>query len=148
MARIRGDRLGPETAVDAALRSLGFRPQRNRRDLPGSPDFALPWRRVAIFVHGCFWHGCPKHYRLPKTRQDYWIDKWVQNKRRDRRVERKLRQGGWSVIVVWEHDTRRDKSALKRLLRHRLDLVRRSRARRSTAAGSAGPRPCPRRASP
>jgi len=136
MARIRGDRLAPELAVDAALRSLGFRPTRNSPDLPGRPDFALPRRRVAVFVHGCFWRGCPRHYRLPKSNRDFWTLKLANNRRRDRRVTRQLRQAGWSVVVLWEHDTKRDKRELRQLLRHRLSLVeRRRRAPRSTAAG-------------
>jgi DNA mismatch endonuclease (patch repair protein) len=108
MARITGDDLGPETALRAALRRLRWRVERNRRDLPGSPDVVLPTRRLAVFVHGCFWHGCPAHYRAPRSRREFWLRKMEANRRRDARVRRQLRRLGWRTMVVWEHETRRD----------------------------------------
>lgn|GEM_PF-247160 len=75
------------------------------RDLVGTPDFVFRHRKVAIFVDGCFWHGCPEK-RLPTTRRPFWREKIEMNKRRDRRVDRSLRTDGWRVVRIWEHDLR------------------------------------------
>jgi len=76
-----------------------------RRGYPlfGTPDFVFPKKRIAIFVDGCFWHGCPKHYRRPKSRQKYWDAKIQRNQQRDRQVTRILRAKGWKVVRIWEH---------------------------------------------
>lgn len=75
-----------------------------RRHYPvnGTPDFAWPKEKVALFVDGCFWHGCPRCYSAPRTNQKFWEDKVWGNKKRDRRVSRQLRKSGWSVLRVWE----------------------------------------------
>ena len=112
MARITGDGLGPERAMAAAIRAAGARGfVRNDRSLPGSPDFAFHAARLAVFVHGCFWHGCPRHYRAPRTRRRFWSAKLAANRRRDARVRRALNRLGWSVMVVWEHSLRNGGSA-------------------------------------
>jgi DNA mismatch endonuclease (patch repair protein) len=72
--------------------------------LPGTPDFAFPKNRVAVFVDGCFWHGCPRHASFPATRRDFWLKKFAANKARDRRVNRELRKRGWRVLRLWEHE--------------------------------------------
>jgi DNA mismatch endonuclease (patch repair protein) len=71
--------------------------------LPGKPDFAFPKQKVAVFVDGCFWHGCPKCYTRPKTNRAFWDRKREQNMARDRRVDRQLRRQGWKVIRIWQH---------------------------------------------
>jgi DNA mismatch endonuclease (patch repair protein) len=75
-----------------------------RRHLPifGRPDFAFPKARVALFIDGCFWHGCPRCYRAPKSSQDYWRQKVTRNKKRDRQVSRRLRKDGWKVLRIRE----------------------------------------------
>ncbi len=76
-----------------------------KNNLPGSPDFVFPRRRVAVFVHGCFWHRCPIcSLQLPKRNRAFWAEKFRTNKERDSEVSRKLENMGWSVIVVWEHE--------------------------------------------
>lgn len=75
--------------------------------LPGLPDFVFPKLRLAVFVDGCFWHGCPTHYKRPKSRQDYWDAKVARNRARDRAVVLLLKRGGWRVIRVWEHEVRK-----------------------------------------
>lgn len=77
-----------------------------RRHLPltGRPDFAFPSKRVAVFVDGCFWHGCPKHFKAPVSRAEFWREKIESNRRRDRAVSRMLRSSGWAVVRIWEHD--------------------------------------------
>lgn len=107
MGRIRGDLLGPELrAAEAVIRlRLDFR--RNDRSLPGRPDFALHAERLAIFVHGCFWHGCAEHFSEPVSRAAWWRRKVSANRARDRRAEALLRAAGWRCLVIWEHDTSR-----------------------------------------
>jgi DNA mismatch endonuclease (patch repair protein) len=75
-----------------------------RRQFPifGRPDFAFPKIRVALFIDGCFWHGCPRCYRAPKSARSYWRGKVVRNKIRDRKVSRQLRTAGWKVLRVRE----------------------------------------------
>ncbi|MDZ7269969.1 MAG: very short patch repair endonuclease [candidate division KSB1 bacterium] len=77
-----------------------------RRNYPlfGKPDFTFPQQRVVVFVDGCFWHGCPKHCNMPRNNRAFWKRKLDSNKARDRRVNRILRQKGWKVIRVWEHE--------------------------------------------
>lgn len=108
MSRIRGDNLGPESRLAAALDAAGADYERNVADLPGKPDFELEAgdRALAVFVHGCFWHGCPRHYRRPKTRVRWWADKVASNRARDARVRSELRAMFHSTMVVWEHDVR------------------------------------------
>lgn len=117
MSRIRGRDTKPELAVRKYLHGRGLRYVLNDRTLPGTPDLAFKSRKVAVFVHGCFWHGhagCSKA-RTPKTRADYWLAKISANRARDRRVEAKLRRLGWRVLVVWQ--CRLSPSRLERLHR-------------------------------
>jgi DNA mismatch endonuclease, patch repair protein len=72
--------------------------------IKGSPDFVFLKRRLAIFVDGCFWHGCPKHCRIPKSNEEYWVTKINQNKKRDYKVTKELRGKNWTVIRLWEHE--------------------------------------------
>src|SRR5207244_8622277 len=71
--------------------------------VPGKPDVLFPNRRVAVFVDGCFWHGCPTCYREPKSHKEYWQMKVRRNQERDRLVNDKCEQAGWRVVRVWEH---------------------------------------------
>ena len=71
--------------------------------IKGSPDFVFLKRRLAIFVDGCFWHGCSKHCRIPKTNEEYWVTKIDQNKKRDYKVTNELRGKNWTVIRFCEH---------------------------------------------
>ncbi|MFQ5714812.1 MAG: very short patch repair endonuclease [Candidatus Scalinduaceae bacterium] len=72
--------------------------------IKGNPDFVFPKRRLAIFVDGCFWHGCPTHCRIPKSNKEYWVTKIDQNKKRDYKVTKELRGKDWTVIRLWEHE--------------------------------------------
>ena len=104
-----------------ALTSRGFKSQvlriKGRSTGRVKPDFVFPRIRVAVFVDGCFWHGCPRHATQPKTNAKFWRDKIATNRARDRRVNRALRRLGWTVVRVWEHELRRrDEAKLIRRL--------------------------------
>ena len=107
----------PEVAVRKALHSLGFRFRLHRRDLPGTPDIVLPRHRLVIFVHGCFWHRHDDCRRTtnPKTRVEFWQNKFETNVARDRVVASSLESAGWRVLVVWECETKDDRSLVKSL---------------------------------
>lgn len=93
-----------EAVLVGLLRKARLTGWRRRLDLPGRPDFAFPTSRLAIFVDGCFWHGCPKHLRLPATNRRYWVQKIGRNVARDRAVRRALTGRAWRVVRIWEHD--------------------------------------------
>jgi len=119
MSRIRSENTIPEVRVRSALHRLGFRFRLHRDDLPGRPDIVLPRHRVAIFVHGCFWHrhsGC-RFTTMPKSRIPFWKGKFEKNVARDRRVCRKLRRTGWKVVIIWECQTIDSVKLNARLLR-------------------------------
>lgn len=92
-----------EGAFLILLREAGISGWRRHLKLPGRPDFAFRMQRLAIFVDGCFWHGCPRCYRLPVDNRRYWRNKVRSNRRRDSRRARELRRRGWSTLRVWEH---------------------------------------------
>ncbi len=104
MSRIGARNTGPEMALRLALREAGLPGYRlHYKKVPGRPDIAFVGRRVAIFVHGCFWHGCP-HCRpaRPKSNTGFWDQKLDRNRARDKRKAAELRRGGWQVITIWE----------------------------------------------
>lgn len=76
--------------------------------LPGTPDIAFVRARVAVFVDGCFWHGCPEHYTSPKTNTEFWAEKIATNRARDERVQADLSAEGWTTVRLWEHQVIRD----------------------------------------
>lgn len=104
MAAVKGRDTGPELAVARALRAAGVRYRRDVKRLPGTPDFVLVDARLALFVHGCFWHGhtCARGARVPRNNRPYWEAKIARNRRRDRRVARQLRARGYAVWTLWE----------------------------------------------
>src|SRR6185369_7685109 len=104
MRRVKGRNTTPELVVRKALTRLGARYRLHRKDLPGSPDIVMPGRRLAIFVHGCFWHGhdCARGSRVPKANRDYWLGKVGRNKARDARSGQALAEAGWRVETIWE----------------------------------------------
>lgn len=82
------------------------------------PDFVFPKSRTALFVDGCFWHGCPRHATKPKSNRVFWKNKLAQNKIRDRRVNRALRRAGWQVLRIWECRLQKNpQSCMNRILR-------------------------------
>lgn len=112
MSRVRQKNTKPESSVRKFLFSQGFRYRINVKKLPGSPDIVLPKYRVAIFVHGCFWHGhsCRAGHR-PQSNTDYWLPKIAANIERDSRTTAELKELGWRVFVIWQCEI---SSAVKR----------------------------------
>ena len=116
MSAVRsGGNRATELVLVKLLRNNGISGWRRRVTLPGKPDFIFHKQRVAIFVDGCFWHGCSKHCRMPHGNRDYWQAKIGGNKARDQIVRRALRRAGWRVLRIWEHELARKNE--KRLLR-------------------------------
>jgi DNA mismatch endonuclease (patch repair protein) len=119
MANIRGKNTRPELAVRRALHGLGYRFRVHYQNLPGRPDVAFPARQKAIFVHGCFWHhhpGCPFAH-IPKTRSDYWTEKFSRNRERDAKNQTLAAQRGWRTLVVWECELHDSCRVVKRITR-------------------------------
>ena len=106
MRRVKGRDTSPELAVRKALTRLGARYRLHRKDLPGKPDIVLPGRRLALFVHGCFWHGhdCARGARVPKQNREYWVGKVDRNRARDAQSREALSALGWRVETLWECD--------------------------------------------
>ena len=110
MSRNRGRDTKPELILRKACWAEGMR-YRLHAKLPGRPDFVVPKYRLAVFVDGCFWHGCATHYQQPATRSEFWADKLQKNRRRDLIVNDQLREAGWAVMRIWEHTIREDLEA-------------------------------------
>ncbi|NBD09109.1 DNA mismatch endonuclease Vsr [Corallococcus sp. c25j21] len=104
MARIRGTDTSPEVTLRRALWSRGLRYRLHERTPAGRPDVALPASRVAVFIDGCFWHGCPFHYARPRSREEFWSAKLAANIDRDARQSALLEEAGWRVVRIWEHE--------------------------------------------
>jgi DNA mismatch endonuclease (patch repair protein) len=118
MSRVRSrGNTSTEKKLITLLREEEIIGWRRHLPLPGTPDFVFPKHRVAVFVHGCFWHGCPKHIQFPSTRASWWRRKLERNKARDRIAARTLRSSGWTVVRIWECDltVKRRMSALKKI---------------------------------
>lgn len=117
MAAIRGKDTIPELRVRRFLHAQGLRYRLHAGRLPGKPDLVFRSRHAVVFIHGCFWHGCP-HCRVGsrtvKSNADYWTPKLARNKVRDARVRAELEDLGWRVFVIWECQTR-DQAVLSRL---------------------------------
>src|SRR5579871_1471893 len=100
--RSRGNR-ETELALIEIFRVYRIKGLRRRHPLHGRPDFVFVRERLAVFVDGCFWHGCPYHGHNPQSNRSYWIPKLQRNKERDRAVTKHLRKSGWRVLRIWAH---------------------------------------------
>ena len=118
MSRIKGcGNKNTELALMKIFRIHRITGWRRHQPLYGKPDFVFPAKKVAVFVDGCFWHGCPKHYKIPETNRDFWEKKIDANVKRDRIVNKKLKRDGWLIIRIWEHDIKNHKKITSRLFR-------------------------------
>ncbi len=104
MSKLRTTGTEPELALRRELHRRGLRYRVNVASIPGRPDVALTRARIAVFVDGCFWHGCSEHAVAPRANADWWRSKLDANVNRDRRTEARLRETGWIVIRAWEHE--------------------------------------------
>jgi DNA mismatch endonuclease (patch repair protein) len=112
MSKVHSANTTPEIRVRKLLHGMGYRFRLQRRDLPGNPDIVLPKYNTVIFVHGCFWHGCPtcrKAKIRPATNVDFWNDKLDRTLNRDILNKKALESLGWKVVVIWECETRKTK---------------------------------------
>lgn len=126
MSKIRGKDTKIEIKVRHWLYHHGIRYRKNCKDIAGKPDIAIKKYKIAIFIHGCFWHGhenC-KYYRLPKSNVEYWEDKIEKNKNRDREIIENLQSMGWNVFVVWECQVKSNfESVMESLLNEILSFI-------------------------
>lgn len=123
MRRVRSKNTAPELKFRKALYRAGYRYRIHAPDLPGRPDVVLVSRRVAIFVHGCFWHGCARcdrGRRRPKANASFWAKKLDQNVLRDSRARVALEERGWRTVVIWECEVVESRN-LASLLESRLE---------------------------
>jgi DNA mismatch endonuclease (patch repair protein) len=121
----RGRDTGPELALRRAVHALGLRYRvsaRPLKDFRRTADLVFSRSRVAVFLDGCFWHGCPEHHTVAATNSTYWTDKVSGNRARDEETDELLRMAGWESIRIWEHD---DPQEAARRIRERV-LARRS----------------------
>jgi DNA mismatch endonuclease, patch repair protein len=108
-----------ELSIRSDLHRRGFRFRVHYRGIPGSRrsiDIAFPARRVAVFLDGCFWHGCPKHATVPKTRTRFWALKIATNRARDLDTDEKLGKLGWTVVRIWSHEDNPSERIINQLL--------------------------------
>lgn len=113
------------------FRQHGITGWRRNRRLIGKPDFVFADSRLAVFVDGCFWHGCQKHLRIPTNNRAYWQQKIERNQRRDRATVRALRYAGWRVLRIWEHELSFAQRIVGRLTKALSEAPVRVRIRRS-----------------
>lgn len=123
MAQIKGSgNLTTELRLIKIFRAYKIIGWRRNKPLFGRPDFIFPKAHVAIFVDGCFWHGCRTHKNIPKTNHEFWVKKIEGNILRDQIVSRTLRNSGWQVLRIWEHEVKTDADACAtkviKLLKH------------------------------
>lgn len=110
----RGRDTGPELALRRAVHALGLRYRVDARPLPSlrrRADMVFTRAKVAVFMDGCFWHGCPDHHTVAKTNAEFWAEKVRGNRERDEETNRLLDEAGWAVVRVWEHEDPVDAAA-------------------------------------
>jgi DNA mismatch endonuclease (patch repair protein) len=118
MSRIRGKHTKPEIILRKILSTEGIRYRLHYKIANKQIDIAFPSKRIAVFVDGCFWHGCPKHCKLPKSNRGYWLPKIKRNRERDKETTAMLKKGGWRVIRVWEHSIKSNPLRVSRKILH------------------------------
>jgi len=117
MSRIKGKgNKDTELAMILILRKYHISGWRRNQGVFGRPDFIFPKQKVAVFVDGCFWHGCPVHSNTPKNNRDFWEKKLGGNRARDLLVTRQLRKNGWIVLRFWEHEMKKQEKVAQRII--------------------------------
>jgi DNA mismatch endonuclease (patch repair protein) len=124
MARIRGrGNRDTELSLIALMRQNRITGWRRQQPLVGRPDFVFRKQRLAVFVDGCFWHGCPRHCKMPEHNAEFWAGKLRRNRARDREVTSQLRSQAWRVVRIWEHDLTEKPEDCIKSIRARLELT-------------------------
>ena len=108
MSKIRGKNTGPEVKLRKLLYAHGIKGYRVHYNLSGKPDIVFVKKKITIFVDGCFWHKCPVCFQEPETRKEFWMKKILSNIERDKKVDEQLKNAGWAVIRIWEHEIRKN----------------------------------------
>ncbi len=103
MSRIKSKWTSQEKKIHNYLKSKKIKHKMHPK-IGGSPDIIIPDKKIAIFLHGCFWHKCPRHYRKPENNREFWVSKINKNVIRDRKNIRLLRKSGWKTVTIWEHE--------------------------------------------
>jgi DNA mismatch endonuclease, patch repair protein len=117
MSRIRAIDTKPEIKLRKLLRSEGVRGYRIHYKLPGKPDIVFTKKKIAIFIDGCFWHKCPECFHEPETRKEFWMKKIQSNIDRDHKVRGHLKEEGWTVVRIWEHEIKKEpEKAVKKII--------------------------------
>ena len=129
----KGKDTRPEILLRSALHRSGKRYRTHYKKVPGSPDLAFVSKKLAIFVDGCFWHGCPSCLRLPSSNREYWEEKILRNARRDKRVSRSLRGLGWKVCRIRECRLKKKPQVQIRRIRRMLEIPEMSEQLSSTS---------------
>ena len=114
MQAIRSRDTKPERSIRKLVHAKGLRYRVSARPLPGArrtADMVFRPAKVAVFIDGCYWHGCPEHYVAPKTNSGYWSEKVARNMARDRDTDQRLIEAGWTVLRFWEHEPSADCAA-------------------------------------
>jgi DNA mismatch endonuclease (patch repair protein) len=108
MQAVKGKNSKPEKLIRSLIFQLGFRYRLHDSSLPGKPDLVFKSAKKAIFVHGCYWHrhNCKKGNSRPAVNQDFWREKFDSNRKRDERVQQELKKMGWTILVIWECQTK------------------------------------------
>jgi len=120
MSKIRGKNTAPEIKLRKLLWSEGIRGYRIHFKLPGKPDIVFTKKKIAIFIDGCFWHKCPVCFQEPETRKEFWMKKILSNIDRDVKVNTQLKEKGWTVIRIWEHEIKKNPCSVIETIREKL----------------------------
>ena len=115
MSSVRSKETKLEIEFRKSLWQKGFRYRKNSRKYYGTPDIVMPSKKGVIFIDSCFWHGCPRHFRLPIRNKNFWEDKISRNVERDKDVTRYYKQQKWIIIRIWEHEINKDELLKKKI---------------------------------
>ncbi|MDD5186800.1 MAG: very short patch repair endonuclease [Methanoregula sp.] len=124
MSCIHGKNTEPEIIFRKILWSQGIRGYRIHYNLPGKPDIVFTKKKIAIFIDGCFWHKCPVCFQEPETRKEFWMKKIQSNVDRDKKVDERLKDEGWTVFRFWEHDVRKNPDAIVKVISKMIEKSR------------------------
>lgn len=124
MARIKGRDTQIEMTIRRSIWREGYRYRLHSKKLPGRPDIAFVYCRLAVFIDGCFWHRCPIHSTIPQNNRRFWLEKLEANKKRDLRIELELKNLGWHLLRFWEHEVEKTPDKVVRTIKLHLNRLK------------------------